>query len=184
VKKECEPAVLSQGGTRAERDQRRATGDQRRSAVFSGRSCFQEAAIAIANKICFIRETVLENYLAISHTPLLEIRVLRRLIVSLFSRTVFGGHKCIQVQGHRHLLPLLGLTSAFDLPQPAGVFSSPESMATAKGVFSAGSVDMCPSHCSPDFPLPLLFVLSNTSQLSGYSGSFHKLDTCAISKVS
>jgi len=61
--------------------------------------------------------------LAISHTPLLEIRVLRRLIVSLFSRTVFGGHKCIQVQGHRHLLPLLGLTSAFDLP-PLQVFSA------------------------------------------------------------
>lgn len=36
-------------------------------------------------------------------------------------------------------------------------------MAMAKGVFPAGNLDVCPSHCSPDFPLPLPFVLSDPS---------------------
>ena len=43
----------------------------------------------------------------------------------------------------------------------------PALLTVVKGIFSAGSLYVCPFHCSPHFPFPSLFIHSYTSQLFG-----------------
>ena len=64
----------------------------------------------------------------------------------------------------------------FDVPHPTGVSSSPKSMTMVQGMFSAGHLDI-----ALQISHPLIFVHSDTSELSGWSVTFRKISgTCSI----
>ena len=64
--------------------------------LFSVRSCLQEANMAIATKICFIRDTILENYLDISNITTSYKQLQKQ------TRTMFCSDKNAQLSRQEH----------------------------------------------------------------------------------